>query len=194
LYWIRKGQVLARTQDHSRISTLISQGKVAPNERDSHPERHKLFNCLGSNNAPIVETSRIASLLPGDVIFLCSDGLWSVIAEHLIARKFVDNTIVRAVPELLNKAVSVAGINSDNATALAVMWLGTDTLKDDSTVSTNTLQIGDFTSVLHTEQIMAPMDPSAAAEGTVDDKEIEKAIEEIRNAIYQTNRLHFPKE
>ncbi|RJX34132.1 MAG: serine/threonine-protein phosphatase [Oxalobacter sp.] len=190
LYWIRKGQVLTRTQDHSRIASLVSQGKVSANERESHPERHKLFNCLGSSNAPIVETSRRASLMPGDVIFLCSDGLWSVIPDHLIARKFTDNTIVRVVPELLNKAISVAGINSDNATALAVMWLGSNSLKDDSTISTNTLQVGEVTSMIQTE----PNDGGGVIGGTVDDKEIEKAIEEIRNAIYQTNRLQFPKE
>ena len=190
LYWIRKGQVLTRTQDHSRIASLISQGKVAMNERDSHPERHKLFNCLGSSNAPIVETSRKASLMPGDVLFLCSDGLWSVIPDNVIAKKFVDNTIVRVVPELLNKAVSVAGINSDNATALAVMWLGTNSLKDDSTISTNTLQIGEVTSMIQTE----PHEAGGASGGTVDDQELEKAIEEIRNAIYQSNKITFPKE
>lgn len=190
LYWIRKGQVLARTQDHSRIATLISQGKIAPNERDSHPERHKLFNCLGSSNAPIVETSRKATMMPGDIIFLCSDGLWSVLPDNLIAKKFVDSTIVRAVPELLNKAISTAGINSDNATALAVMWLGTNSLKDDSTISTNTLQIGEVTSMIQTE----PQEAAGMSGGTVDDQEIEKAIEEIRNAIYQSNKITFPKE
>ena len=28
LYWMREGHILARTRDHSRIETLIAQGKV----------------------------------------------------------------------------------------------------------------------------------------------------------------------
>ncbi len=189
LYWMRNGQILARTQDHSRIATLISQGKIDPAQRDNHPERHKLFNCLGATNPPIVETSRLAALMPGDVILLCSDGLWSVLPENILARKFVDNTIVRAVPELLNKAISVAGINSDNATALALMWSGTNNLKDASTISTNTLQVGEVTSMIQTEP---PDGPVSGSE--VGDEEIERAIEEIRRAIYQSNRITYPKE
>ena len=189
LYLIRRGQILARTQDHSRIATLIAQGKLDPAQRDTHPERHKLFNCLGATNAPIVETSRTMSLLPGDVLLLCSDGLWSVLPENVLVKKFVDNTIVRAVPELLNRAVSSAGINSDNATALALMWSGSGDLKDDSTISTNTLQVGEVTSMIET------MPPEAASAGTtVDDNEIEQAIEEIRRAIYQSNKFTAPKD
>jgi PPM family protein phosphatase len=189
LYWMRKGQILARTQDHSRIATLIAQGKLDPAQRDTHPERHKLFNCLGATNAPIVETSRTVALMPGDVLMMCSDGLWSVLPDHILAKKFVDNTIVRAVPELLNKAISVAGINSDNATALALMWLGKSNLSDDTTISTNTLQIGEVTSMIQTEPSDGPVPGT-----TVDDNEIEKAIEEIRNAIHQSNRVTSSKE
>ena len=189
LYWMRNGQILGRTQDHSRIATLIAQGKLDPAQRDNHPERHKLFNCLGATNAPIVETSRIATLMPGDILLLCSDGLWSVLPDSILSKKFVDNTIVRAVPELLNQAVSVAGVNSDNATALAMMWLGADSLKDAATISTNTLQFGEVTSMIET------LPPDAVTSGSaVDDAEIEKAIEEIRRAIYQSNRITAPKE
>jgi len=188
LYWMRKGQILSRTQDHSRIATLVSQGKMDPSERDTHPERHKLFNCLGATNAPIVETSREVTVQPGDVMLLCSDGLWSVLPDHILAKKLNESTIVRAVPELLNQAVAIAGVGSDNATALAMMWLGTDSLKDASTISTNTLQIGEVTSMIQTEP---PEGPAIGNE--VDDEEIEKAIEEIRKAIYQSNRITSPK-
>ena len=189
LYWMRKGQILARTQDHSRIATLVSQGKIDPSERDTHPERHKLFNCLGATNAPIVETSRDVTMQPGDIILLCSDGLWSVSPDHILARKFKDNTIVRAIPELLDKAISIAGVGSDNCTALAMMWLGTNSLRDASTISTNTLQIGEVTSMFQTE----PSDEPVSGDAVADD-EIEKAIEEIRRAIYQSNRVTTPKE
>ncbi len=190
LYWMRKGQILARTQDHSRIATLVSQGKVDPSERDTHPERHKLFNCLGATNAPIVETSREVTLQPGDVMLLCSDGLWSVLPDRILSRELNDNTIVRAVPDLLDQAIATAGIGSDNATALAMMWLGADSLRDASTISTNTLQVGEVTSMIETQLHDGPI----SAVSAVDEDEIEKTIEEIRKAIYQSNRITSPKE
>jgi PPM family protein phosphatase len=188
LYWMRHGQILSRTRDHSRIETLIAQGKVDPSERSTHPDRNKLFNCLGAPNLPIVEISRRASLQAGDVMLLCSDGLWSMLPDHVLAQRLQDSTIVRAVPELLIEATGIAGKSSDNATALAMMWQGSDSLSDSATITTNTLEIGTVTSTIEVlpEAVQAEAD-------IFDDAEIEKAIEEIRGAIQKTSTI-TPKD
>jgi len=183
LYWMRGGQILARTQDHSRVATLIAQGLLDPAQTDSHPDRNKLFNCLGSANLPIVEISRRASLQAGDLFLLCSDGLWSILPDHVIAKHLVENTVMRAVPDLLDKSTSIAGRNGDNATALALAWLGESSREEDaSTITTNTLQIGAVTSMIAT----LPNDITEASD-VFNDEEIEKAISEIRFAIQQAN-------
>ncbi|WP_293777998.1 PP2C family serine/threonine-protein phosphatase [uncultured Oxalicibacterium sp.] len=184
LYWMRQGQILARTRDHSRIETLIAQGKVDPSERDTHPERNKLFNCLGAPNMPIVEISRRASLQAGDLMLLCSDGLWSVLPDHELAHRLHSNTIVRAVPELLSTATAIAGKTGDNVTALAMMWESSDGLQDNSTITTNTLPIGSVTTT-----IQAPRHVDAEPTDAYNDAEIEKAIEEIRNAIEKSSKI-----
>lgn len=185
LYWIRQGQILARTRDHSRIETLIAQGKADPSERTTHPERNKLFNCLGAPNMPIVEVARRASLQAGDILLLCSDGLWSVLPDHQLAQTLQDRTIVRAVPDLIASAVGIAGKASDNVTALALMWEGSHqlNLNDPTTVSTNTLPIGAITTSI---------DAAAGAHSGADafnEDEIEKAISEIRSAIDRSSRI-----
>ncbi|RJF98344.1 PP2C family protein-serine/threonine phosphatase [Noviherbaspirillum saxi] len=185
LYWMRSGQILSRTRDHSRIETLIAQGKVDPSERDTHPERNKLFNCLGAPNMPIVEMSRRASLQAGDVILLCSDGLWSVLPDHVLAQSLHQNTVVRAVPDLLATAVGIAGKTSDNVTALAMMWEGASVLQDSpNTIATHTLPIDSVTTT-----IQAPRHADLEQADIFNDSEIEKAIEEIRGAIEKTSRI-----
>ncbi|WP_175626576.1 MULTISPECIES: PP2C family serine/threonine-protein phosphatase [Oxalobacteraceae] len=184
LYWMRNGQILARTRDHSRIETLIAQGKVDPSERDTHPERNKLFNCLGAPNMPIVEISRRASLQAGDIMLLCSDGLWSVLPDHELAQRLHNNTIVRAVPELLTTATGIAGKTGDNVTALAMMWESSENLHGNSTITTHTLPIGSVTTT-----IQAPRHLDLENADTYNDSEIEKAIEEIRNAIDKSSRI-----
>lgn len=184
LYWMRQGQILARTRDHSRIETLIAQGKVSPAERDTHPERNKLFNCLGAPNMPIVELSRRASLEAGDVILLCSDGLWSVLPDHVLAQSLHQHTVVRAVPELLQLATGIAGKTSDNVTALAVAWESGNTVGDSpTTITTNTLPLDSVATTIQAPR--ADLDPADA----FDDAEIEKAIAEIRGAIEKTSRI-----
>ena len=106
----------------------------------------------------------------------------------MLAQKLHENTIVRAIPELIRSAVSIAGKHSDNATALAMMWEGDDRLEDSSIISTNTLPIGSITTT-----IQAPLDPDVAMDNNdadiFNDAEIEKAIAEIRNAIHKSARI-----
>jgi len=188
LYWMRNGQILARTQDHSRVATLIAQGMLDPAHTENHPDRNKLFNCLGSSNMPIVEISRRASLQSGDTMLLCTDGLWSIMPDHILAKQISDTTIMRAIPELLDKSTSIAGRNGDNATALAVTWLGEEGSSREApieeattTTNTNTLQIGAVTSMLVTQT------SSGDKSDVFNESEIEKAIDEIRSAIQQAN-------
>ncbi len=183
-YWMRNGQILARTRDHSRIETLIAQGKVDPSERDTHPERNKLFNCLGAPNMPIVEISRRANLQGGDVVLLCSDGLWSTLPDHVLAQHLHNSTIVRAVPEMIRTAAGIAGKRSDNVTALAMMWEGSGSLQDSTTITTNILPVGSVTTT-----IQAPRHADLESADNFNDNEIEKAIEEIRGAIEKSSRL-----
>jgi serine/threonine protein phosphatase PrpC len=179
LYWMRNGQILARTRDHSRIESLIAQGKADPSERATHPDRNKLFNCLGATNMPIVELSRRVSLQAGDVMLLCSDGLWSMLPDHVLAQRLQTSTIVRAVPELVNNALGIAGKTSDNITALAMAW-GADPNIDDpaSSIVTHTLPIGSLTTT-----IQAPRLGATDAPDSFSDADIEQAIAEIRGAI-----------
>ncbi|MES2538856.1 MAG: PP2C family serine/threonine-protein phosphatase [Pseudomonadota bacterium] len=183
LYWMRNGQILARTRDHSRIETLIAQGKVDPSERATHPDRNKLFNCLGAPTMPIVEMSRPANLQAGDVMLLCSDGLWGSLTDNVLARHLQNATIVRAVPELVQAALGIAGKKSDNVTAMAMMWEGSHDLNDSSTITTNVLPEGTFVTT-----IKAPLHADLEND-MFSESDIEKAVDEIRTAIEKSSRL-----
>jgi protein phosphatase len=132
-----------------------------------------------------VELSRRASLQGGDVILLCSDGLWSVLPDHVLAQSLASNTVVRAVPELLASATGIAGKTGDNVTALAMMWEGANVLQDSSsTITTHTLPVGSVTTTIH-----APRYADLEQADVFSDSEIENAIAEIRGAIEKTSRM-----
>jgi serine/threonine protein phosphatase PrpC len=193
LYWLRRGQILGRTRDHSHIEHLIAQGRAAPAERATHPDRNKLYNCLGASSLPKVELSRQASLQAGDVVLLCSDGLWAMLPDEEITRRLSTQTIVRAVPDMIGMATAIAGDKSDNTTALAIMWQGspgaegasTDTADMANLISTQMLPEDLVSSTIQTTP-----EPEAPVEiDAFNDDEIEKAIAEIRDAIEKSSQV-----
>ena len=193
LYWMRRGQVLGRTRDHSHIEHLITQGLAKPSERASHPDRNKLYNCVGASSLPKVEVANQASLQPGDVLLLCSDGLWAMLPDDEIAHRLATRSIVRAVPEMIDMATAIGGAAADNTTALAIMWQGAPDVEAPSAVSADMasvistrLQPGDLVSTT----IPSTLEPAAPHEADVfSDDEIEKAIAEIRGAIERSSQV-----
>ena len=193
LYWLRRGQILARTRDHSHIEHLISKGLAEPHERATHPDRNKLYNCLGATSAPRVDVSVPASLQPGDVIMLCSDGLWAMLPDDEIVHRLSTQTIVRALPEMLATATAIAGEKSDNATALAIMWQGSPDVETPSTVTADMAAVIS-TMMLPDNLVSSTIQSGPAPVAPVDidafnDDEIEKAIAEIRGAIEKSTQL-----
>ncbi|WP_292043995.1 PP2C family protein-serine/threonine phosphatase [Massilia sp. UBA6681] len=185
LYWVRRNQVLARTRDHSHLEYLIERGKALESERNTHPDRNKLYNCLGAGQAPKIDISRQASLEPGDTLLLCSDGLWGMLPETEIVHRLSTSTIVQAVPDMVAMAAAIGGARADNTTALAITWQGADakgSLSPD-VISTQMLPEDEVSSTITAGQ------PLPAGADAFDEDEIEKAIAEIREAIEKSSQL-----
>lgn len=190
LYWMREGRILARTRDHSNVENLIAKGLALPSERTTHPDRNKLFNCLGADSLPKVEVSAGASVLPGDLLLLCSDGLWSVLPDDDLARRLHAQTVVRAVPDILQAALKAAGGASDNVTALAIMWQGSSVADNMGPITATVISTEALPEDLHSTTIRdAPAVDDAAPVDAFDDDEIEKAIAEIRGAIEKSSQI-----
>jgi serine/threonine protein phosphatase PrpC len=182
LYWLRRGQVLARTRDHSQIEYLIAKGLADPSEQNTHPDRNKLYNCLGASTPPRIEMSRQVGLEPGDILYLCSDGVWAVLPDSEMVHQLSTQSVVQAVPDLVTMSTSVGGPQGDNATALAIQWQGADAAAGDpSIVSTQELPDGAVNSRMDA--------PAPEADDPFDEDDIEKAIAEIRDAIEKSSQL-----
>jgi protein phosphatase len=190
LYWLREGQLLARTRDHSHVENLIARGLAQPSERATHPDRNKLFNCLGADSPPKVDVSAGASLLPGDQLLLCSDGLWSMLPDDELVRRMHAQTVVRAVPDILQAALTAAGGASDNVTALAIMWQGSSMADDLGPITATMISTEALPQDLHSTTIRdTPAADDTAPADAFDDDEIEKAIAEIRGAIEKSSQI-----
>ena len=181
LYLVRNGQVHAQTKDHSRVQMLVDAGRIREEAVAVHPERNKIYNCLGSEAPPQVDISRKTVLQEGDSLLLCSDGLWGPLNARLICAALLKGNLMKSVPDLITQAESRAGKDSDNISALAIHWLESYPeagLPGD--VSTQTLELGQFTTQI---EDFGRTGPAVGRGGDLTDEEIERAIDEIRKAL-----------
>lgn len=185
LYLIRGGKVYSHTRDHSRIQLLLDQGVVNAAQAAVHPDRNKVYSCLGGHQTPELEFSRKTPLEAGDVLALCTDGLWGVMPDDKLAAALKTNNLMQAVPALLNQAEIKGGPNADNLSLVVVRW--EDSYFDagsslSSTVSTQTMSRDTVTTKLDD----FGRTPHHKTELTED--EIERAINEIRSTIQKYSK------
>ncbi|MDR2636892.1 MAG: serine/threonine-protein phosphatase [Zoogloeaceae bacterium] len=177
LYLIRNGRIAARTRDHSVVQRMVDEGRISLEEAEHHPERNRIYSCLGGPQLPELEFSHKTPLQAGDVIALCTDGVWGVLPnENILAQALQDGNLLKVVPLFMDRVENIAGQFGDNLSILAVRW--EENYADHvptSSVSTQGMGMTDVTT--HMEEFGNIPRPDLS------DDEIELAIDEIRAAI-----------
>ena len=78
--------MLMRTRDHSHVELLLREGLITPEQAQTHPQRNFVECCLGGDPIlPDMTLARRRALLPQDVVFLCTDGMWGGLKDSEIA-------------------------------------------------------------------------------------------------------------
>ncbi|MBK7416783.1 MAG: serine/threonine-protein phosphatase [Dechloromonas sp.] len=177
LFLMRNGRVIAQTKDHSRVRLLVEEGMISEAQAAVHQDRNKIYSCLGSPSAPEIEFSRKTPLEHGDIVLLCTDGLWGVTSGELMAVALKGANLIQALPMLLSQAEVKGGPHGDNLSAVAVRWEDAYVDEASSAISTQTMALNEVTTRLE------EFGRNPAYKSDLSDEEIEKAIEEIRNTI-----------
>ncbi len=185
LYLFRQGGLIGATKDHSKVQYLVDQGIIGAEEVVSHPDRNKIFSCLGGLVDPVIDLSRRTPLRNGDILVMCTDGLWSVFEQREIATWLTSTPILTTAPQMLREGEKRGGPDGDNLSAIIVRW-GPETLTDEpSTTITETLGLGEFETQL--DRTLTLTDRKGAQRDLTDD-EIEHAIQEIQSTIQKYRR------
>jgi protein phosphatase len=88
IYILRNQQITQVTRDHNYSLLLekdVEAGKITQEEALIHPQREALISYLGSGDVPLIDTNRTPIALEhGDMVLLCSDGLYKSLSDEEI--------------------------------------------------------------------------------------------------------------
>ncbi len=119
-YLYRESEGLIQvTQDHSTVARLVKRGAIKADDVYTHPQRNEIYRSLG--NYPTVEVDTFTvPMQVGDILLLCSDGLWEMVRDTAIEE--ILSTSASSSSQLCSMLVQAAldAGGKDNISVIAV--------------------------------------------------------------------------
>jgi protein phosphatase len=117
-YLVRKGEARQVTQDHTWVNEQRKMGLISASEMSESDSRHVILRSLGPEMFVSPDTT-VLTLLPGDVLVLCTDGVHDEMSDRAIAAIVSQNKKIDEIArELVASAVENDG--NDNTTAQVI--------------------------------------------------------------------------
>lgn len=122
-YVMNDGTSEQLTSDHTFVQQLVDQGHIQPQDALLHPQAHILTRCIGSSPEFELDVQKfwIWPADPGasgDILLLCSDGLYSVVTDDEMSCIVSTQSPSVACEKLIALAIERGGY--DNITAIVV--------------------------------------------------------------------------
>jgi protein phosphatase len=141
LYRLRGGRLERLTEDHSLVEELVRQGRLTPEEAETHPQRSIITRALGPEPDVDVETFTDRGR-DGDVYLICSDGLSGMVSEEDMAGILTDS---KSLKEAAYRLVDSANQNGgkDNITVVLFRLESDGEAEDEEDAASDTLSGAD---------------------------------------------------
>ncbi len=117
-YHYKGGRVTQITIDHTYVNELLRTGMITTEEAENHSQKNVITRALGAEPAVKIDFFQ-TDIEKGDVLVLCSDGLYGEVTEQTLA-EILDrnNTMQETCAELVEEAIRSGG--RDNITVVCL--------------------------------------------------------------------------
>ena len=116
VYFADQIDITQITRDHSVVEDMVRRGDLTRDEARFHPSKHLITRALGTSRVEKPDVFRL-SLLSGEYLLLCSDGLSNVLYDSEMFTALQSCTTVRECCENL-VAMALSRGAPDNVTAV----------------------------------------------------------------------------
>ena len=155
-YLFRNGTITQLTRDDSWVSAAWTEGILTSDEIDKHPLRNVITKAVGAKETIEIDVVE-HTLVPGDVIMLCSDGLHAMMNDQAIlgvVTPFPD-TLEKAAYELVDAANEAGG--KDNVSVVLVRYTEGEGVKPSLPLAERTV-VTDTPLILGSTVVIKPPD------------------------------------
>ncbi len=143
IYLLRGSRIQQLSTDHTWVQEAVNKGVLNREQAQGHLNAHVIRRFLGSRKQvvpdlrlrwqsnggdTIAESNQGASLNPGDILLLCTDGLTDLVADTEILRILDANPLQTALDTLIQLANQRGGHDNITAVALKVPQLQSATV------------------------------------------------------------------
>jgi len=116
-YLINTEGIVQLTDDHSYVGELLRKGGISEEDALSHPQKNLLMRAIGC--APQLDIDVVTQKVnEGDMILLCTDGLFNTVSDDDIRHIILQNPVKDAVGILVDTALESGG--TDNVTVVLI--------------------------------------------------------------------------
>ncbi|MFC8453400.1 PP2C family protein-serine/threonine phosphatase [Kitasatospora sp. NPDC057223] len=128
-YLLRDGSLTQITQDHTWVQRLVDEGRITPEEAETHPQRSLLMRALDGRGQVEPDLS-IREVRAGDRYLICSDGLSGPVSHQTLEETLGSfYSPEQTVQELIQLALRGGGPDNITCIVADVIDVGaTDTL------------------------------------------------------------------
>jgi protein phosphatase len=131
-YLLHDGTLRRITDDHSLVEELVRDGRLTPEQAESHPRRSIVTRALGVDPEVEVDLYSI-EVDAGDRVVICSDGLTTMVRERDVERLVRSEPDPQRAAEMLVDAANNAG-GEDNTSVVIIDVLEVDDAPAEPTV------------------------------------------------------------
>ena len=136
-YIISNGDIRQITKDHSWVGEQVSAGLISEEEAEKHPQRNIITRAIGISENVDVDIFT-ETLNPGDMVVLCSDGLYPLVSNKEISDQMQNKNLDQICKKLVDLANERGG--PDNIT-VAIARIGGKPKSPDKTHTDKTAKV-----------------------------------------------------
>jgi len=118
-YLVRRNHVTCLTNDHTAVADLVRMRIISPDKLRTHAQRSVLNRCLGLNMFVQPDISQV-KIESGDIVVLCSDGVWSAIQDE----EFAQVASQSPAPDTLSRHLVDLALRRQTEDDLSVIAIG----------------------------------------------------------------------
>lgn len=121
-YHVSRDGIYQVTKDHSLVETLVASGELTQEEARVHPKRNYITRALGPDAFVLCDGYK-PSLLPGEYLLLCTDGLDKTVDDQELLFEIIHGEPINSCLDRLLAIAKDRGA-PDNVTAVLVQQSG----------------------------------------------------------------------